>query len=147
MDTTVFTDHLVAKRKKPVAPNINVTPMIDVLLVLLIIFMVVAPTKPASFHANVPGKPADDGQQASTDLLMVVLSRGSGADQLVTLNSTPISLPELTPTLKAILDQRADKTVYIKAETAKAYGDVIAVVDAVKGAGAAPIGMQVDFLQ
>ena len=137
------------KNKKPgrCAPYINVTPMIDVLLVLLIIFMVIAPTKPAMFEVKVPAKPDPayvTGPPA--DLLMVDVRSGSGQDQTVELNSRPMQLPELGAILKDLLDARPNRTVYIRAPREKAYGDIMAVVDTVKAAGARPIGLQVDFL-
>ena len=78
------------KRGKIAAPYINVTPMIDVLLVLLIIFMIIAPTKPAKFETKVPAKPQEDEKnkvQPPSDLLMVDVKSGSGVDQTVELNS------------------------------------------------------------
>ena len=138
------------KRKARIAPPyINVTPMIDVLLVLLIIFMIIAPTKPARFETKIPQKPQDNSKvQPPSDLLMVVVKTGSsGMDQQVELNSKPLQLPELATTLKDLLDQRPDKTVFIKAPKDKQYGDIVSVIDVVKGAGASPIGLQIDYLQ
>jgi biopolymer transport protein ExbD len=145
------TDPFVGKRKVQIAtPNINVTPMIDVLLVLLIIFMIIAPTKPARFETNIPTKPQEDKANEvhpPSDLLMVVVKTGSsGLDQTVELNSKPMQLPELGTTLKDLLDQRPDKTVFIKASKEKPYGDIVSVIDIVKGAGAQPIGLQIDYL-
>jgi biopolymer transport protein ExbD len=144
-------DPFVGKRKaKLAAPYINVTPMIDVLLVLLIIFMIIAPTKPARFETKVPSKPEEDKKNAAvppSDLLMVDVKAGGGQDQTVQLNSRPMQLPELATTLKDLLDQRPDKTVFIKAPKDKPYGDIVAVIDTVKGAGASPIGLQIDYLQ
>jgi len=77
---------------------------------------------------------------------MVVVKSGTGPDQTVELNSTPFRLPELAVTLRDLLDQRPDRTVYLKAPRDKNYGDILAVVDAIKGAGASPIGLQIDFL-
>jgi biopolymer transport protein TolR len=126
---------------------VNVTPMIDVLLVLLIIFMVVAPVKPARFDTKVPSKPdAKAPVQAPASLLMVDVGSGSGQNQSVELNSRPVQLPELAAILRELLEERPDKTVYVKAPKAKAYGDVVSVIDAVKGAGAVTVGLQVDFL-
>ena len=136
-----------SRKPKIAPPVINVTPMIDVLLVLLIIFMIIAPTKPARFQAQVPDKPkSDEGPPSPTNLLMVVVKSGTGPDQTVELNSTPFRLPELAVTLRDLLDQRPDRTVYLKAPRDKNYGDILAVVDAIKGAGASPIGLQIDFL-
>jgi biopolymer transport protein ExbD len=131
-------------------PNINVTPLIDVLLVLLIIFMVIQPQKEAKFESQIPQKPQDtkDSVVPPSDLLMVdVKLQGAGLDQQVELNSKPMTLMELSTTLKDLLEQRPDKTVFIKAPKDKQYGDIVAVIDAVKGAGAQPIGLQIDYLQ
>lgn len=131
-------------------PNINVTPLIDVLLVLLIIFMVIQPQKEAKFESLIPQKPQDtkDSMVPPSDLLMVdVKMQGAGLDQQVELNSKPMTLQELSTTLKDLLEQRPDKTVFIKAPKDKQYGDIVSVIDAVKGSGAQPIGLQIDYLQ
>ena len=131
-------------------PNINVTPLIDVLLVLLIIFMVIQPQKEAKFESQIPQKPQESQPNVTppSDMLMVdVKMTGSGLDQQVELNSKPMSLIELGTTLKDLLEQRPDKTVFIKAPKDKQYGDIVSVIDTVKGAGAQPIGLQIDYLQ
>lgn len=134
-------------KKMTAAPYINVTPLIDVLLVLLIIFMVIAPSKPARFETKIPEKPKpESGDPPVSDILLVDVKSGAGLDQTVELNSKPMQLPELAGTLKDLLDQRPDKTVFIKAPKDKPYGDIVSVIDAVKGAGATPIGLQIDYL-
>ncbi|HJQ25436.1 MAG TPA: biopolymer transporter ExbD [Blastocatellia bacterium] len=134
-------------RKKHVTPTINVTPLIDVLLVLLIIFMVIQPHTESKFESQVPQKPApDDHHPTSTDLLVVDVKTGSGPDQTVELNSKPMSLIDLGTTLADVLNQRGDKTVFIKAPKDKPYGEVMRVIDVIKGAGAAPVGLQIDYL-
>jgi len=138
--------NLSNRRPKIPAPVINVTPMIDVLLVLLIIFMIIAPTRPAKFQAQVPEKPGVSDPPALPGLLMVVVKAGSGLDQTVELNSIALGLPELGVMLRDVLEQRPDRTVYVKAPKDKKYGDILAVIDAIKGAGASPIGLQIDFL-
>lgn len=133
-------------------PNINVTPLIDVLLVLLIIFMVIQPRREAQFESNIPQKPdvQDDKQTIvpPADLLMVEVDLvGTGLDQNVKLNSQSMSLIDLGTTLKNLLEQRPDKTVFIKGPKEKQYGDVVNVIDTIKGAGAERVGLQIDFLQ
>lgn len=131
-------------------PNINVTPLIDVLLVLLIIFMVIQPQKEAKFESQIPQKPQESQPNVTppSDMLMVdVKMTGSGLDQQIELNSRAMTLQELATTLKDLLEQRPDKTVFIKAPKDKQYGDIVAVIDTVKGAGAQPIGLQIDYLQ
>src|SRR5713226_7448802 len=144
-------DEGIHSRKLGLAPpNINVTPLIDVLLVLLIIFMVIQPQKEAKFESQIPQKPQESQPNVTppSDMLMVdVKMSGSGLDQQVELNSKPMSLVELSTTLKDLLEQRPDKTVFIKAPKDKQYGDIVAVIDTVKGAGAQPIGLQIDYLQ
>ncbi|HEY7912319.1 MAG TPA: biopolymer transporter ExbD [Blastocatellia bacterium] len=131
-------------------PNINVTPLIDVLLVLLIIFMVIQPQKEAKFESQIPQKPdpnqAQQVVQNDTRLLLEVSPEGGGYDQTVMLNRRPLSLPELQDFLKSVLSTREDKAIFIKAPVNKAYGDIIAVIDEVKAAGAEPIGLQTDGL-
>jgi biopolymer transport protein ExbD len=120
------------------------------LLVLLIIFMVIQPQKEAKFESQIPQKPQEQSNAPvpPSDLLMVdVKMSGSGLDQQVELNSKPMTLQELATTLKDLLEQRPDKTVFIKAPKDKQYGDIVAVIDTVKGAGAQPIGLQIDYLQ
>jgi biopolymer transport protein ExbD len=138
----------VADRKRRLTPTINVTPLIDVLLVLLIIFMVIQPHKEARFESQIPQKPDPSMPDlpAPSDLLVVDVKRGSGPDQIIELNSKPLSLLELDSTLGSVLNQRGDKTVFVKAPKDQSYGEVMRVIDIIKGAGAAPIALQVDYL-
>ena len=125
-------------------PEINVTPLIDVLLVLLIIFMVVAPTRPGQFETKVPRRlPADQVNPPATDLLVVTL----GSDGQLSLNGSRLSPADLGGAVLAALIDRTDRTVIVRAPTRVAYRDVVAIVDAVSGAGASTIGLQVDFLE
>ncbi len=131
-------------------PNINVTPLVDVLLVLLIIFFVIQPQREAKFESQIPQKPQENDSNAPvppSDLLMVDVKSGIGMEQTVELNSKPMSLLELGETLKSLLEQRPDKAVFLKAPKDKPYDDIVKVIDTMKGAGAQPIGLQVDFLQ
>src|ERR1044072_5317679 len=147
---------IATKKLGLAAPNINVTPLIDVLLVLLIIFMVIQPQKEAKFESQIPQKPQDKSDPAppnETLLVVEVKREGGGPEQQVMLNKSPMQLIALQAALKSVIDQRlssnpdADKTVFIKAPKDKRYGDIVSVIDAVKGAGAAPIGLQIDFLE
>ncbi len=141
-------------------PRINVTPLIDVLLVLLIIFMVITPVKPSKFEAKVPAEPKDQPQQeVKPNPLTLVVAINKGA---VTLNNEAAGdvsdASALTGKLADIFKQRADngvyregtneveKTIFIKSPTSVRYGDVVKVIDAAKLAGASPIGLQIDDL-
>lgn len=144
-------------------PSINVTPLIDVLLVLLIIFMVITPMKPSRFEAKVPAEPKEDDKQAivkPNQLTLVVAINKS--DKSITLNNEgmgDISNTEaLTAKLKSVFDERTangtfregtnevEKTLFIKSPRSIKYGDVVKVIDAAKIAGAQPIGLQIDDL-
>jgi len=144
------------------SPHINVTPLIDVLLVLLIIFMVITPLKPSRFEAKVPAEPKDEQQvnvKPNPLTLVVGINRDSKA---VTLNNDPfgdVTDPEkLTNKLREIFKERenngvfregtnqVEKTVFIKSPKSVRYGDVVKVIDAAKFAGAEPIGLQIDDL-
>src|SRR5215210_2127803 len=144
-------------------PNINVTPLIDVLLVLLIIFMVISPLKPSRFEAKVPAEPKPEDQQVVPKpnplTLVVAINK---ADRKITLNNDPVgdvSNPaDLTNKLTEIFKGRenngvfregtneVEKTLFIKSPRSIKYGDVVKVIDAVKIAGAEPIGLQIDDL-
>jgi biopolymer transport protein TolR len=127
-------------------PYINVTPLIDILLVLLIIFMVISPMKPAKFEARIPQKlPTDDTKFVTLDSLVVSIERDGG----YRLNQQPAeTIDDLAEILGLMLDRRPLelRTVFVKAPRALNYGEVVRVVDAVKSAGSATIGLQLEGL-
>lgn len=146
-------EEVVGSRKLGLAPpDINVTPLVDVLLVLLIIFFVIQPQKEAKFESQIPQKPDESTTNAPVppaDLLMVDVKTGVGLDQNVELNSRPYTLIDLGPVLKDLLEQRPgdNRAVFLKAPKDKPYGDIVYVIDVLKGAGAQPIGLQIDYLE
>jgi len=143
-------------------PYINVTPLIDVLLVLLIIFMVVTPLKPSRFEAKVPSEPdsqQDLSQIKPNPLTLVVtiandLKLKLNQDDMGSVNDTGAMSQRLAGLFAQRKEQRAykpgteevEKTVFVKAPRSLKYGDVVKVIDAIKGAGANPVGLQVDDL-
>lgn len=145
-------------------PEINVTPLIDVLLVLIIIFMVITPLKPSRFEAKVPAEPKPDEQQVNpkpNPLTLVVAINKS--DRKVTLNNEAMGdvsdAAPLTEKLTTVFKERenagvfregtneVEKTLFIKSPRSVKYGDVVRVIDAAKLAGAQPIGLQIDDLE
>jgi biopolymer transport protein ExbD len=146
-------EEVAGSRKVGIAPpDINVTPLVDVLLVLLIIFFVIQPQKEAKFESQIPQKPDESTENAPVppaDLLMVDVKSGVGLDQNVELNSKPYTLIDLGPVLKDLLEQRPgdNRAVFLKAPKDKPYGDIVYVIDVLKGAGAQPIGLQIDYLE
>jgi len=134
------------RNRKTAVPFINVTPLIDVLLVLLIIFMIISPARPSKFDARIPDKQDPDDVIIDTDLALVVtINHGGG----YALNMQPAkTLDELLSQLSRALDGRPvdRKAVFLKAPRALNYGDVAKVVDIMKLAGCAPIGLQIENL-
>ncbi|HKR58807.1 MAG TPA: biopolymer transporter ExbD [Pyrinomonadaceae bacterium] len=152
-------------------PYINVTPLIDVLLVLLIIFMVITPLKPSRFQADIPTQrdPNEDLSQLKPNPLTLVVSISSdlqlrlNQDNMGSVNDTAPLSSKLRQVFQQRKEQRAykpgmetrvdvpeedriEKTVFIKAPRGMRYEDVVKVIDAIKGAGANPVGLQVDDL-
>lgn len=148
--------------KDGAVPHINVTPLIDVLLVLLIIFMVITPVKPSRFEAKVPAEPKNqqDLEVKPNPLTLVVAINKETKG--VTLNNEPAGDVSDASALTAKLDEifkarenngvfregtnEVEKTIFIKSPTSVRYGDVVRVIDAAKLAGASPIGLQIDDL-
>jgi len=152
-------------------PYINVTPLIDVLLVLLIIFMVVTPLKPSRFKADIPTQrdPNEDLSQLKPNPLTLVVAIAPdlqlklNQDSMGSVNDTgalSIRLQQVFQQRKELRaykpgmetrsdiaeDERIEKTVFVKAPRSLHYGEVVKVIDAIKGAGANPVGLQVDDL-
>ena len=154
--------------------GINVTPFIDILLVLLIIFMVITPLKPTRFKTLVPEKSEEMSAQAkqSPRTLIVAIDKGQkvtltrGAGQIAegaVEDPAPIAT-RLAQEFKERKDQqiwkegmesraelspdeRIEKTVFVKAPQNFKYGDVVKVIDAITGAGANPVGLQTEALE
>ncbi len=161
-----------ARTARAAQPNINVTPFIDILLVLLIIFMVITPLRPTRFRALIPEPPSDsDLIEMSPRTLVVSVDRelrltlirgltpvaeGSVSDpgavsarlaeewkrrkSLGQWKSELMERADLAP------DERIERTVFVRAPRSVRYGEVAKVIDGIKGAGAQPIGLQIDEL-
>lgn len=129
-------------------PYINVTPLIDVLLVLLIIFMVISPQKPHRFESKIPQKPPPEQENLQPDplSLVVTVNKGGGGYKLNVNDAA--TLDDLSKALHTALDGRPGdkKTVFIKAPETLPYGEVVKAIDVVKEAGGSPIGLQIEGL-
>jgi biopolymer transport protein TolR len=156
-------------------PSINVTPLIDILLVLLIIFMVITPLKPARFKTLVPqpSKELNENAKQSPLTLIVNIKKDLGVELIMGGNKiadASVNDPgNIGSTLAAEFkkrkesglgwksgmetrtdlppDARIEKTVFVKAPETFKYGDVVKVIDTVKGAGADPVGLQTEALE
>ena len=123
-------------------PDINVTPLIDVLLVLLIIFMVISPAKPHRFAAQVPQPGAPTDSAPSLPPPVIAVEAGGG----LRLNDREMSVGEVAGELNRLMSERAadDRTVLISGAPTLAYHQVIGVIDLAKGAGASRQGLILD---
>jgi biopolymer transport protein TolR len=134
----------LAKRDegKKVNSDINVTPMVDVMLVLLIIFMVVTPMlqKGVSVDMAKVNNPEQMPDADKEDALLVSITR----DGQVYFGSDQISIDALTTKVKDRLANKPDKRVYVKADMRARYGGVVQVVDAVRAAGVDDLGLLTD---
>jgi biopolymer transport protein TolR len=117
--------------------EINVTPLIDVLLVLLIIFMVIIPQKSTGLKANVP-QPAPDSSSAPPQSDIVV---NVGEHRMVTINTLPVPWEELGPRLGQIFARRANGVLFVSAARQADFEDVAAVIDTARGVGIAKVAL------
>jgi biopolymer transport protein ExbD/biopolymer transport protein TolR len=130
------------KRRANVRPHMNVTPLVDVVLVLLIIFMVIAPMMVKQFWLHVPKKetaaaPAEE--PSADDQVSIVMT--VRADGTVWINQDRVELPELPEKLERIFAARAERVMFFDAADAVPYGVAMAALDAARGGGAVNIAV------
>jgi biopolymer transport protein TolR len=130
--------HEDAHAKTGAMADINITPLIDVMLVLLIIFMVVTPLAQRGLDISLPQPPPPNQPEQKTPPNQVVLGLEEGA---ITVNKNPVALEELGSRLRDIFQARSDKTIFVRATGAIPYGRVVQAMDIAKGAGVERIGI------
>ncbi len=119
--------------------DINITPYIDILLVLLIIFMVITPTKQLDLEVKVPQEAPKTDKPLPPPPGLIVVSMSDTAQ--LAINQEPISITELSNKLTEIYSARANKNMFISASAKLPYGDVVKIIDIAKGAGVQDVGL------
>lgn len=120
----------------PARSNINITPYIDILLVLLIIFMVLQPLQQFDLEARVPERPAEPSAPPAPAIVLSV-----DADYRMEINGEPVRLATLGQRLFEIYSRRTNKNLFVRAAPDLAFGTVAGVLDIAKGAGVGDVGL------
>jgi len=132
------------KTRRKIRPraDINVTPFIDILLVLLVIFMTISPTLPTGLRAAVP-QPPPPGREPKPETALVLSMDRNGN---IRINQDEVEPSRLVERLQDIFKGRSDRTIFLQADENLLFNDVAQLIDAAKGAGAGQLGLMTEHI-
>ena len=127
---------MIGGSNKQLMSEINVTPFVDVMLVLLIIFMVTAPMMVQGVNVSLPETTAEPLPSEKDHLIVTIDGQGQ-----VHISNYPVAMDSLRHKLSKILEGRSDRSVYLRADKEIPYGNVVRVMGEIKAAGVEKLGM------